>query len=91
MVSSWWKDEARRYGSQFDQHNDRYARTAEWLAVVQGAWQEKSLTFHGQYYSVDELIVEPKPITSRGRPYPVLYAGGESNSAKSLISKHART
>ena len=34
VVSSWWADEARQYGLQFDQHDDRYARTAEWLAVV---------------------------------------------------------
>jgi len=36
VVSSWWKDEARRYGVRFDQHDDRYARTEEWLAVVHG-------------------------------------------------------
>ena len=29
VVSSWWSDEARRYGIHFDQHDDRYARTAE--------------------------------------------------------------
>ncbi len=86
VVSSWWKDEARRYGSQFDQHDDRYARTAEWLAVLQGAWHEKSLSFRGNYYQVDELIVEPKPVSSRSRPHPVLYAGGESDAAKTLIS-----
>lgn len=86
VVSSWWKDEARRYGSQFDQHDDRYARTAEWLTVLRGAWSEKSLTFRGKYYQVDELIVEPKPVSSRSRPHPVLYAGGESDAAKSLIT-----
>src|ERR1700682_5126267 len=31
VVSSWWADEARKYGVHFDQHDDRYARTAEWL------------------------------------------------------------
>jgi FMNH2-dependent dimethyl sulfone monooxygenase len=29
VVSSWWADEARRYGVQFDTHDDRYARTEE--------------------------------------------------------------
>ena len=28
VVSSWWKDEARRYGVQFDSHDERYARLA---------------------------------------------------------------
>jgi len=29
VVSSWWADEAKKYGVQFEQHDDRYARTAE--------------------------------------------------------------
>ena len=37
VVSSWWAEEAKSYGLQFDQHDDRYARTAEWLAVVTGS------------------------------------------------------
>src|SRR6478672_5060711 len=27
VVSSWWAKEAESYGLQFDQHDDRYART----------------------------------------------------------------
>jgi len=83
VVSAWWADEARRYGVHFDQHDDRYARTAEWLDVVSGAWSESRLTHKGTYYSVDELIVEPKPAR---RPRPTLYAGGESETAKNLIA-----
>lgn len=87
VVSSWWKDEARRYGSQFDEHDDRYARTAEWLDVLHGAWSEKVLTYRGRYYQVEDLIVEPKPLASRARPHPVLYAGGESEAARTLITR----
>ncbi|MES2523661.1 MAG: LLM class flavin-dependent oxidoreductase [Gemmatimonadota bacterium] len=87
VVSSWWKDEARRYGSQFDEHDDRYARTAEWLDVLHGAWHQPSLTYHGKYYQVDDLVVEPKPLSSRSRKHPTLYAGGESEAAKSLIAR----
>ena len=83
VVSAWWADEARRYGVHFDQHDDRYARTAEWLDVVSGAWSESRLTHRGQYYSVDDLIVEPKPAR---RPRPTIYAGGESEAAKRLIA-----
>jgi FMNH2-dependent dimethyl sulfone monooxygenase len=83
VVSSWWKDEARRYGIRFDEHDDRYARTAEWLAVLDGVWREPRFSYAGKYYSVDETILEPKPAA---RPRPVLYAGGESEAARSLIS-----
>src|SRR3954468_14164338 len=38
VVSSWWKDEARKYGVHFETHDDRYARTAEWLEVVDSLW-----------------------------------------------------
>ena len=86
VVSSWWKDEARRYGGTFDAHDDRYARTAEWLEIVKGAWTEPSVTYHGAFYDVEELVVEPKPVSSWSRPHPVLYAGGESEAGKSLIA-----
>src|SRR5580704_3910636 len=82
VVSSWWADEARRYGVHFEEHDDRYARTEEWLSVVRGAWCEKRYTHHGKYYAVDETILEPKPVHP-----PTIYAGGESEAAKSLISR----
>jgi FMNH2-dependent dimethyl sulfone monooxygenase len=84
VVSSWWADEARRYGVQFDEHDDRYARTAEWLDVIDGAWREPRFDYAGRYYRVSELVVEPKPVR---RPRPTIYAGGESEAAKSLISR----
>jgi FMNH2-dependent dimethyl sulfone monooxygenase len=83
VVSSWWKDEAKQYGVQFDQHDQRYARTAEWLAVVDGLWREPQFSFHGQFYSIDNAILEPKPLS---RPRPLIYAGGESEAAKTLIA-----
>src|SRR4051812_26916004 len=84
VVSSWWKDEARRYGVRFDAHDDRYARTAEWLEIVSEAWRQPKVTFHGKYYDVDDLVVEPKPVH---RPRPTIYAGGESEAAKTLITR----
>jgi FMNH2-dependent dimethyl sulfone monooxygenase len=87
VVSSWWKDEARRYGVQFDAHDERYARTEEWLRVVDGAWKEPSFSFKGRFYDVAETIVEPKPVQLPGRPRPVIYAGGESEAAKTLITR----
>jgi dimethylsulfone monooxygenase len=84
VVSSWWRDEARRYGVQFDEHDDRYARTAEWLAIIDGVWREPIFSFEGRYFRVDETIAEPKPVR---RPRPPIYAGGESDAAKALIAR----
>jgi FMNH2-dependent dimethyl sulfone monooxygenase len=50
VVSSWWADEARKYGVPFEQHDDRYARTSEWLDVVNGVWSQSHFSFSGKYY-----------------------------------------
>ena len=84
VVSSWWATEARKYGVRFDRHDQRYARTAEWLRVVDGMWSESEFSFSGDYYQVDEAILEPKPVQ---RPRPTIYAGGESPAGKDLISR----
>lgn len=83
VVSSWWADEARQYGLQFDSHDDRYARTSEWLDVVTGLWTEKRFSHKGALYTTDAAICEPKPVR---RPRPPVYAGGESEAAKTLIA-----
>ncbi|MDQ3606844.1 MAG: LLM class flavin-dependent oxidoreductase, partial [Gemmatimonadota bacterium] len=84
VVSSWWATEARKYGVQFDQHDDRYARTSEWLDVVQGMWSQSRFDYQGRYYQVEDAVLEPKPVR---KPWPTLYAGGESPAAKELISR----
>lgn len=81
VVSSWWAEEAESYGLQFDQHDDRYARTAEWLDVVDGLWREPKFSFEGQRYQLKDAICEPKPVRK-----PVVYAGGESEAAKTMIA-----
>jgi FMNH2-dependent dimethyl sulfone monooxygenase len=84
VVSSWWSEEAKKYGVHFDQHDDRYARTSEWLDVVDAAWKQNHFSYSGKYYSVQDLVLEPKPVA---RPRPTIYAGGESEAAKELISQ----
>jgi len=84
VVSSWWADEARKYGVAFEQHDDRYARTAEWLTVLDGVWSQDQFSFSGNYYRVEENVLQPKPVS---RPRPTVYAGGESEAAKELIAR----
>lgn len=87
VVSAWWKDEARRYGAAFDEHDDRYARTTEWLDVVDGAWRQPTFSYHGRFYNHDDIVLEPKPLVRPGRARPTIYAGGESETAKNTIAR----
>jgi FMNH2-dependent dimethyl sulfone monooxygenase len=86
VVSSWWKDEAVQYGLPFDEHDNRYARTTEWLTVVKGLWREERFSFAGGYYSTDKAVLSPKPVRW---PNPPIYAGGESDAAKTMIARYA--
>ncbi len=97
VVSSWWKDEATKYGITFDEHEQRYARTSEWLDVVDGCWNGQHFSHSGKLYEVADNILSPKPAVARrfsGEPVaaqpkngrPTLYAGGESETAKNLIA-----
>ena len=83
VVSSWWQDEAKKYGVHFEQHDDRYARTAEWLHVVDNLWKQDHFSFDGKFYKVTDSILQPKPVS---RPRPFIYAGGESEAAKNMIA-----
>jgi len=84
VVSSWWEDEAKKFGVNFERHDDRYARTAEWLAVLDGVWKQDNFSFQGKYYTVHDNVLQPKPVA---RPRPTIYAGGESEAAKNLIAQ----
>ena len=84
VVSSWWAEEARKYGVTFEQHDDRYARTREWLDVLDGTWKQEHFSYSGKYYRVEDNVLEPKPVS---KPRPTLYAGGESPAAKELIAE----
>jgi FMNH2-dependent dimethyl sulfone monooxygenase len=84
VVSSWWEQEARMYGVDFERHDDRYGRTAEWLDVVNGVWSQKSYSHAGKYYQTQNTVLEPKPVRT---PRPPIYAGGESEAAKNLIAQ----
>jgi FMNH2-dependent dimethyl sulfone monooxygenase len=83
VVSSWWRDEATKYGVHFDEHDKRYARTSEWLDVISGCWSQQHYSFKGEFYDVQDNVLSPKPVAS---PRPTLYAGGESETAKNLIA-----
>jgi len=97
VVSSWWRDEATKYGIPFDEHDQRYARTSEWLDVLDGCWSRQHFTHQGPLYNIQDNILSPKPAPARrftGTPVapptpngrPTLYAGGESETAKNLIA-----
>lgn len=85
VVSSWWKDEAHKYGIPFDEHDDRYARTSEWLDILNDCWTKQHTSFHGNFYKIDDNILSPKPFPQR------TYSGYKSPGAPSMETASSST
>src|SRR5256886_7560697 len=84
VVSAGWQAESDQYGGAWVQHDERYARTEEFLAVLKGMWTKEKFSLEGRYYTIKDARLAPKPVQ---RPWPTLYAGGESPAAKDLIAR----
>lgn len=54
-------------------HDQRYDLAEEWVTVVKRLWDEKSVSFQGRYFTMEDCQSDPKPI----RP-PFLICAGTS-------------
>jgi alkanesulfonate monooxygenase len=77
--------EQRRFGDWLG-HDERYARTDEFLHVVKAVWSQESLDYHGTYFEVNDARVSTPP-----EPLPHIYFGGSSPPALSIAAEHADT
>lgn len=83
VVSGWWAEEAKQYGADFTEHDERYDRTSEFIEILKGLWTEQAFSYDGKFYKLENTKLFPKPVQ---RPNPILYAGGESEKGKQVIS-----
>lgn len=64
---------------------ERLAQTEESIRLLRELWTTPSVTFKGQYYNIDHLSLEPKPIQ---KPHPPFFLGGNSKTILSLTAKY---
>ncbi len=74
--------EQRRFGDHLS-HDERYARTDEFLSILRGAWSGEPYDFVGDYYDVEGATVSQAP-----DPVPQVYFGGSSPAAGPVAAKH---
>ena len=74
--------EQRRFGDWLD-HDERYARTGEFLHIVNSVWRQESVDFEGEYYTVEDARVSAPP-----DPLPQIYFGGSSPAALPIAAEH---
>jgi alkanesulfonate monooxygenase len=83
VVSGSDDAEQRRFGD-FLSHDERYARTAEFLEIVTSVWAQDSVDFAGKYYTVNDARVSAPP-----DPLPGIYFGGSSAAALPIAAEFA--
>ena len=84
LVSGWFLPEIQRLALPMREHDERYAYSEEWLHIVRHLLAGETVTYRGQFLSVDKLALRPRPI----RP-PLVYFGGESEPARQLAAAQA--
>ena len=64
-------------------HDERYARTGEFLHIVNSIWTQESVDFTGKHYTVKDARVSEPP-----NPLPQIYFGGSSAAALPIAAEH---
>lgn len=73
--ASWLAEEWRAAELDF---STRGRRVDEAIDVCKRLWAEETITHHGEFFSFDEVVFEPKPVQ---QPGPPILVGGESKAA----------
>ena len=80
-------DAHQQRDGDFLSHDERYARTDEYLTLLRRVWTEDQPFDHeGTYYRVKGAVSEVKPLQ---RPYVPIYFGGASAPALQVAGRHA--
>ena len=89
-ISGGSDDEQKRDGDWLD-HDQRYARTDEYLEVLRKVWTaDQPFDHEGAHYRFKDAFSEVKPVQTRnGRPHVPVYFGGASEAAIPVAGKHA--
>lgn len=83
IVSGGDPDEQHRYGDWLD-HDQRYARTEEFLEVFHRAWRGERFDFAGDHYRIaGGLLTRPHPVSPR------IFLGGASTAAHRVAARQA--
>jgi alkanesulfonate monooxygenase len=83
VVAGSSPEEQRAYGD-FLAHDDRYARTEEFLAVCNAFWREGRAEFDGRHYKIEGGRLLTRFVSSDGATAPELLIAGASAQAREL-------
>jgi len=85
VTTGWHEAEFGMYGASLLEHDERYARSREFIEILRGAWSQEELNYSGRFYSVSNLRLEPRPSSSTLE----VWQGGQSEAARAMAATHS--
>lgn len=86
VVTGWFKDEYTDFGEPWLEHDERYARSEEFIRVLKGLWRaaedDEAFEFHGRFYQVDGAHCQPAP-----QGDPKIFHAGNSHAARRMAAR----
>lgn len=86
LGTGWMREDYDRAGLSFDPPKVRFDRFVEAMDVLRGVWSEGPFSYQGEYFKIDELIQEPKPIQ---KPFPKFLLPGGGPKMLRMAGKYA--
>lgn len=84
VVSGWFKGEFDAIGEPWLEHDQRYARSEEFIRSLKGIWTQDNFSFDGKYYQFQNYTLKPKPLQ---QPHIEVFQGGSSRAARDMASR----
>ena len=82
IVTGGENAEQQRFGDWLE-HDERYARTGEFMHIIKSIWEQDSVDFDGEYYKIRDGRVSAPP-----EPRPAIYFGGASAAALPIAARY---
>lgn len=84
VVSGWFRGEFDAIGEEWPEHDQRYARSEEFIRSLKGIWTQDNFSFDGQHYQFKDYTLKPKPVQ---KPHIEIFQGGSSRAARDMASR----
>ena len=84
VVSGWFRGEFDAIGEEWPEHDERYARSEEFIRSLKGVWTQNNFNFESKYYQFKDYTLSPKPLQ---KPHIEIFQGGSSRAARDMASR----
>lgn len=86
IVTGYDAREPKMFGMDRIDHDARYEQADEFASIMEDLWAgERNLTYHGQWYDLEEAYVSPRPVHGR----PIMVSASASSAGFRYAAKHS--